>query len=125
MDTHKKIAGVLFIVTGVLHIIGYLFVSAFFAFLFPRILEEARGDEGAWILEWVGQFGQLIGIIIVFFLAIPSIIAGIGLLAKQKWALTMALIIACFKLFSFPIGTAIGIYVIWIFVQNQKETQTT
>lgn len=125
METHKKIAGILFIVTGVLHIIGYIFVSAFFSFLFPLIMEEARGDEGAWILEWIGHFGQLIGAVLIFFLAVPSIIAGIGLLAKQKWALTLALIVACFKLFSFPIGTAIGIYVIWIYIQNQKETQTT
>jgi len=125
MDTHKKIAGVLFIVTGTLQIIGYIFISAFFSMLFPLVMEEARGEEGIWVLEWISHFGQIIGAIIVFFFAIPSIIAGIGLLNKQRWALILAMVLGCFKLFSFPIGTAIGVYVIWIYIQDQKEIQTT
>lgn len=125
MDSHKKIAGILFIVTGTFQIIGYIFISAFLSMLLPRLMEEAQGDEGAWVLEWISHFGQIIGAVIIFFLAIPSIVAGIGLLNKQRWALLLAMIVGCFKLFSFPIGTALGVYTIWIYVQDQKEIKTT
>jgi hypothetical protein len=124
MDTHKRVLGILYIVTGILQVLVFSIISILFATLFPFIIEEADPD-GVWILEWVSHFGQLLGWILIFVFAVPSIIAGIGLLSKQRWALTVALVLGCFKLFSFPIGTVIGIYTIWVFAEDQKQFKTT
>ena len=58
--------------------------------------------------------------IFLFILAIPGLIGGIGLLKYKEWARILILIVSALKLLSFPIGTAIGVYSIWVLVQ--KET---
>jgi hypothetical protein len=124
METHKRVLGILFIVTGTMQAVVLIIVSALFATLFPFIIEQANG-EGVWALEWIRQFGQAIAFALVFFFSIPSIITGIGLLNKQEWALIVALILGCFKLFSFPFGTMIGVYAIWVYAEDQKEIKTS
>lgn len=123
METHKRVLGILFIVTGVLQILVLTFITAIVSSLFPFIMDEA--GDGAWALQWVQSFGRIIAFSIIVVFSIPSVIAGIGLLNRQRWALTLALILGCFKLFSFPIGTIIGIYTIWVFAEDQKQVKTT
>jgi hypothetical protein len=124
METHKKILGILFIVTGTLQVLIFAILSILFSTLFPLIIEEANGD-GVWVLEWIRNFGQAIAGVLIFIFSIPSIITGIGLLNKQKWAMVLALILGCFKLFSFPIGTVIGVYTIWVYAEDQKQIKTS
>ena len=120
MDQHKKVLGIIYIITASLTILTMLVVSAFIGTLFEFIVAQADEKEAAFILETVKTFVTAICWIIVFFVSIPSIIAGIGLLNKQSWALTLALILGCLKLLSFPIGTAIGVYSIWVYTENSK-----
>jgi tRNA A-37 threonylcarbamoyl transferase component Bud32 len=49
----------------------------------------------------------------------PEIIAGIGLLKRRGWARILALILAVLDLMNIPIGTAIGIYVIWVLLNDE------
>jgi hypothetical protein len=120
MDTHKRVLGILYIVSGSLHILIMLFLSALFSILLPFIFEHAKLDE-QWILVYIVPFIQIIGVITILLFAIPSIIGGIALLNKKKWGLTLVLILGCFKLFSFPIGTALGVYTIWVYSENHKH----
>jgi len=120
MDTHKRVLGILYIVSGSLHILIMLFLSALFSILLPFIFEHAKLDE-QWILVYIVPFIQIIGVITILLFAIPSIIGGIALLHKKKWGLTLVLILGCFKLFSFPIGTALGVYTIWVYSENHKH----
>jgi hypothetical protein len=122
MESHKRILGILYIISGALLIIAMIFLSALFSVFLPVILEHSNADD-QWILEWIVPFIQLIAVIIVLLFAIPSLIAGWGLLNKQKWALTLALILGCFKLFNFPIGTALGIYTIWVYAEDNRQNK--
>ena len=54
------------------------------------------------------------------FPARGAIIGGISLLNGKSWALTLLLVLGCFKLFSFPFGTALGIYTIWVYAEDKK-----
>jgi hypothetical protein len=125
METHKRVLGVLFVVTGVFQVLVFAILSILFSTLFPLIIENAEGQDAVWVLEWIQRFGQAIAGVLIFIFAIPSIIAGIGLLNKQKWAMVLALIIGCFKLFSFPIGTIIGVYTVWVYAEDQKQIKTS
>ncbi len=67
-------------------------------------------------------FMTLIGIVIGGFLtlvAAPGIVVGIGLLNLKSWARVMALIIAFFYLFEFPLGTVLSAYTFYILL-NEK-----
>lgn len=120
MDHHKKVLGIIFIVTASLTILMTLIMNAFMGTLFGFIIDRAAEKDAAVVLEAVKTLVTAIIWVIVICVSIPSIIAGIGLLNKQRWALTMALILGCLKLLSFPIGTAIGVYSIWVYTENSK-----
>lgn len=124
MESHKRILGILFVISGILRIFGMLLFMSLFAGIYPFIVQEASSDE-ILVIEWVGRFFQIIGWMFIIFFAIPRLIAGIGLLNKKPWALMMALIWGCLGVFSFPIGTALCGYTIWVYVEDNKAKRTT
>jgi amino acid transporter len=123
MEQHKRILGILYIVSATINCLVLIFVTAFISFLLSFIVQEADVKEMA-VLEWIIPFIQVIALCGIVFFAIPSGIAGVGLLLRKSWALTLALIMGCFKLFSFPFGTALGIYTIWIYAENHRQQVT-
>jgi hypothetical protein len=123
MDAHKRILAILYIISASLQILGMIILSAFISILIPFIMDEA-GPEAQWFFVWVVPFIKFIAVAIVILFSIPSMIGGIALLNKKDWALTLLLVLGCFKLFSFPIGTAIGIYTIWVYAENHKRVTT-
>ena len=120
MEAHKRILGILFTVSGILQILLLLALSVFVSTLFPIIFEHADVDD-QWILVWVVPFISTIVTIIILLMSIPSIIGGVAILNNKKWGLPLVLILGCFKLFSFPIGTALGIYTIWVYTEDHKR----
>ncbi len=52
-----------------------------------------------------------------------GVTAGIGLLNRASWARTLTLVIAFFSLISVPIGTALGIYSIWVLLSPGAEEE--
>jgi hypothetical protein len=61
---------------------------------------------------------------LTLILTLPALIAGIGLLYKKDWALTLAFIIGIIGLLGFPIWTFIGVYSIVIFIMSQSNQKT-
>ena len=55
-----------------------------------------------------------------FLGAILFIISGIGLIQEKEWATRLVWIPAVLLLFKFPIGTALGIWIIYL-LQKRKE----
>jgi len=121
MEVHKRILAILYIISGSLQILGMLFVAAFISVVIPFIMDEA-GPDVQWIFVWIIPFIRVIALFIILFFSIPSIIGGVGLLNNKSWSLTLLLVLGCFKLFSFPIGTAIGIYTIYVYTENHKHS---
>ena len=52
-------------------------------------------------------------------LATPGVIAGYGLLKRKSWARVLAIVIGILNLVNFPIGTAIGVYTIFVLMQEE------
>jgi hypothetical protein len=123
MESHKRILGILYIVSGVFQTLILLGVYAFVGTLLPFIASEIDPDA-QWVL---GLIGTLIPVLlwgIILLMAVPSMVGGIALLHGKPWALMLLLILGCFKLFSFPIGTALGIYTIWVYAEDNKAKST-
>jgi hypothetical protein len=120
VEQHKKVLGIIYIVTASLSILLMLTVNMFLSTLFEFIIGKAQEEDAAFVLEMVSTFVTIITWTVTLLISIPSIIAGVGLLNKQRWALTLALILGCLKLLSFPIGTAIGVYSIWVYTENSR-----
>ena len=103
MDRHVQLIGILWIVYGV---IGLLFAFFVFLVLFGVSFIPDTGDVAPGILRLVAWASSL------FFLALalPQVIAGLGLLRRKEWARILTLIVSFLHLISFPLGTALGVY---------------
>ena len=51
--------------------------------------------------------------------SIPGVIAGWGLLARASWACIFSLVLSVFLFFNIPIGTAVGVYGLWVLMQDE------
>ena len=119
LDGHKKVLGILYVISAVLTITVMLLLKAILSIVFSIALDKADPDDRI-VIDMILSLLQFLPYLIVIFISIPTLIAGIGLLTRQRWAPLFALIMGCFKLFSFPIGTAIGVYAIWIYSEDHK-----
>jgi len=62
---------------------------------------------------WAG-FAIVVGIVMLVFAAL-YVVAGLGLWLHKEWARILALVLSVLSLFSFPFGTLLGAFGIWIF----------
>ncbi len=110
IQQHVTIVGWLYIIGHVLFIMigGFVFV------LMAGIGVVVRDPEALPILSMVGTWTALL----MTVLALPGLIAGVGLLKRQMWGRILAIIVAFFGLINFPIGTAIGVYALFVLLQN-------
>ena len=115
MRKHIDILAYLYIVLGILTVLGGLIMALVIAGS-----GALSGDETAiWITSLIGGgFG--------FFLAAlgaVSILGGWGLLKRQNWARILAIIISVLNLPGFPIGTALGVYGLWVLLSDQSKPE--
>lgn len=71
-------------------------------------------------LTIMASVAVFVGLILAIF-SIPGIIGGIGVLKHKNWARYLLLIISVLNLFNVPVGTAVGIYSIWVLMQDKTE----
>ncbi len=114
MESHVKAVGIIHIAFSVL---GILIALILFSVLnlvarMPDIDEEAV------------RILQTVGMVIPWFMIIcsaPGIAGGIGLLKYRGWARILVLILSFLALLDFPVGTAVGIYSIWVLFDKRTE----
>ena len=114
MDKHVTLVAIIYIVFGAIGILIGLFLLV--VIIFGGLIS---GDpEAMTITGIVGT--TLCGFFLL--LSVPKVIGGIGLLKRRGWAKILVLIISILDLANIPIGTAIGIYTIWVLL-NEKTIQ--
>jgi hypothetical protein len=67
---------------------------------------------------------RLLAVLYVVFslvMAAPMAVAGRGIVAFKPWAKTMGMLVAAVNMLSFPIGTGLGVYVLWAL--NDETTE--
>ena len=113
MDTHVKVTSWLWIVFGALKLLGACCGVA--AIAGGGLIS---GDETAILAT--GITAAVVGVILVLFGAL-DLVAGLGLLKYKQWARILTLILAVLKLFAFPVGTALGVYTLWVLLSSETE----
>ena len=100
----------LFWILAILALVAGIFMVGTKDAIIDIMEDEPDITEG--IIDLVDSL--LLGVgIIAFVLAIFYIITGWGLWTMKSWARIVAMILAVISLLSFPIGTIIGIIVLW------------
>jgi tellurite resistance protein TehA-like permease len=111
MKKHITILGALYIACGCLHILTAMIV--FSLVVGGGVLSC---DEEA--IAVTSAVGTAVASFLIL-LAAPGIIGGIGLLKWRPWSRILVLILGCLNLFSIPFGTALGIYTIWVLMDDE------
>ena len=113
MRQHIDILGWLFIAMGALGI-----VVAVLVFGVLGAVGLLSGDAKAGVLlTGIGFFVA----VVVAILCVPNIITGWGLLKRKSWSRIIAIILGCLGLLSFPHGTALGVYALWVLTKPEAE----
>jgi phage shock protein PspC (stress-responsive transcriptional regulator) len=99
--------------------IGLSIFNLVIAFLIFTVLKLVGGfvddHNGSTVLSMIADIIAIVFIIISF----PGIMAGLGLYKRKEWARILTLILSVISVFSFPFGTAIGVYSIWALIQPE------
>lgn len=126
MRDHIKILGILNIVMGSLTAlvgVGVLLAMGSIAAVITASLANASGTDyrdGAMAAPIVATIGFGIGIFF-FALGLPSIIGGWGLIHYRRWSRILMIMVSGFHLFHVPLGTALGIYGLWVLLNNESQ----
>ena len=122
MEKHITVLGALFLGLGVLGAVGMLVVMVIFG-LGSGILANVAAHE-ADVPELLVILPAAFGIFITAIIAIttiPCFVAGYGLLKRRRWAKVAALVAGILNIPVFPIGTAVGIYAVWLSLQEGTD----
>ena len=113
LNQHIKILSFLFIAYGVIKcIIGLVIMNIL------SMAGDLSGNIDA--MRITSIIGNSVGGILMI-LSIPSIIGGIALYKRQEWGRILALVLCFLSLISIPFGTALGIYGIWVLLNDESK----
>jgi hypothetical protein len=104
MADHIRIAAVLRIVYSVIGLVG-----AGLFFLFVGTISLALGPVGALLSAFLVFVLAVMGLS-----ALPGLLAGWGMLHYHPWARILNVVLCFFDLFTFPVGTALAAYSLWV-----------
>ncbi len=112
MKQHVSFVGALHIGFGLLSLAGALAIFFGFQFLFEFVEDEPIAQD---VLSFVGNS---VALLLVFFSSL-GIIGGAGLFSYKPWARILVMIVSAMNCLAVPIGTAKGIYSIWVLMQPE------
>jgi hypothetical protein len=113
MDTHVKVLGWLYIISGILSLlIAAIVILAVFG---GGLIS---GDRTA--IAITGIVAAVVGGLILIISA-PGVVAGVGLLGYHPWARILSLVLGVLNLPGFPFGTLLGIYTLWVLLDSETS----
>lgn len=88
----------------------------------PRLLENANPNNvpPPEVFTILPRVSFLIGVIFLI-IALPSIIAGVGLLQYRTWGRALTLVLSFLRVLEFPFGTVTAFYSFWILLSQDGK----
>lgn len=109
-EKHIAILGILHIARGAIVLLVGMMGFGFFAGI--GVLSDDATAMGI-----LGLIGTL-AVVFMGVIALPSILAGIGIIQRREWGRILALVVGVLSLIDIPFGTALGVYTIWVLMDE-------
>jgi len=117
VQEHVRLLAILWFALSALNVLGGIVLVTLANTLFLHFHDfGARDAPTAFLhplLTFIGTF--------VLAKAAVGAAAGWGLLNREPWARVMALVLAFLSLMNIPLGTALGVYTLWVLLPAQAE----
>ncbi|HWR51579.1 MAG TPA: hypothetical protein VN428_10760 [Bryobacteraceae bacterium] len=118
MESHIKALGILNIILGALGALMAIGLLLMFGGI-GMLVGTTSGDPDAHIaLPILGAIGGVV-FIVMLVMSVPVILTGWGLLNFKPWARVLGIVVSAFQLLNIPIGTAAGIYGLWVLLNTE------
>lgn len=114
MDQHARVVAWLNIAGSIVT----LLIAAFLLILLPTIGVMSGDRQATGILFAVAAVAG----IFMAVLALPGLLAGIGILKRKNWGRVLGIVISFLNLLNVPLGTIIGGYSLWVLFQESAAT---
>ncbi|MBZ5615944.1 MAG: hypothetical protein LAO23_18215 [Acidobacteriia bacterium] len=118
---HVRLVGILWIAYSALHAVGGVAVIMVAHLVFGHVIHIPNGPPPE-ITAWLRPILSFVGWLLLVKAAV-GFIAGWGLLQRQEWARTVALVVGFVALLNVPIGTVLGIYTLWVLLPAQSDEE--
>ena len=126
MREHIRVLGILNIILGSLTalvgLIALLAMGSIAGFLTATLSSASESDfhdhvVAAPIIATIG----LVVAVFFFALGLPAILGGWGLLHFRPWSRLLMIVVSVFHLFHIPLGTALGVYGLWVLLSTEAQ----
>jgi hypothetical protein len=120
VEGHVRLVAVFWMVIGGLFMIPVIVLFVIGTVAGVAVSQAPDAPTGSWIIG-SGLFYLIAAMILI--VASLQITTGWGLYRLRPWARTLALIMGVVSLISFPFGTALGIYTLWVLIPQTSEQE--
>jgi hypothetical protein len=124
MGSHIKALGILHLILAGISVIGGLLMLLLFGGLAAFVGIAAGGAGGGIASTVLGLIGTAFCLFAIL-MGLPGIIVGAGLLARQSWARVAGIILSALLLLHFPFGAILGLYGLWVLLQDESSQVLT
>ena len=116
VNRHVRLLGILWIALGALRLVAAAALYTVGRFVVLQMPIPPMPERFV---------GGLLTLVASFFMlkAILALVAGWGLLDYQPWARIFALVLGFLALLLPPVGTALGVYTLWVLLPEQSEQE--
>jgi hypothetical protein len=120
VEKNLQMLSILWLVSGSLELLAgvVLFVVANVLFGIAAHVNGGVGGAAPFVHTILTIVGTAVGL-----KGILSIVAGWGLLQRETWARALTIVMGFLGLLHIPLGTALGIYTIWVLLPNESAQE--
>jgi hypothetical protein len=114
-------------IAGHVRLVGILWLALSAFHLIPGLILLSLSGTGMWFLSpsapgFVHVILTAVGWILLTG-SILGLVTGWGLLQREPWARTLAIVMACLNMIHMPFGTILGIYTLWVLLPAASEQE--
>ncbi len=116
---HIQLLGILWLAASALNSLGGLILLVLANTLFAHLHAMGAPEAATSFLR------PLLSVIGIFVLAKAAcgFLAGWGLMHHEPWARILTLVLGFIALFNIPVGTALGVYTLWVLLPAQSQQE--
>ncbi len=121
VQEHVRLVGILWMAYSALNVVAGVVLVIVAETIFGGALRFPQGppsEVNVWLRPLLTFIGGL-----VLIKAGAGFIAGWGLLQREPWARVVTLVVGFISLFNVPLGTALGIYTLWVLLPTQSDDE--
>ena len=120
MESHVRTLAILHIIFSALGLVAALVIFLVFGGIAGLVAGAGGADDARVAIPVLGAIGSFL-FFLLLALSLPGLVAGIGLLKFRPWARILTIVLSVFDLFHVPLGTALGVYGLWVLLSPETE----